>query len=73
MQVDVRMEDRSTMSPNDKKYVVVCYMRVAPEDIELLTLEEARKEVEHWKLLQPENLYMIEEIESEESDVVRKS
>lgn len=50
-----------------KKYQVVCYMRVEQEkeDIEPLTLEEAKKEKEQGEFMQPENIYKIEEIEGE--------
>lgn len=55
---------------SEKKFFVVCYMRVVPDEIELLTFEEAKKELENCYVLQPENRYAIETIEKEESNVV---
>ena len=49
----------------DKKYQVICYMRVAPEDPKPITYNEALKEKEHMELLQPENIYRIEEIDGD--------
>lgn len=50
----------------EKKYRVVCYMRIEPEDeVESLTYEEAVKEKEQGEFMQPENVYKIEEIENE--------
>ena len=46
-----------------KKYQVVGYIKVEPEKIELLTYEEALKEKEQGELMQPENIYKIEETE----------
>jgi len=48
----------------DKKYQVVTYIRVEPEKIEPLTYNEAKKEKEQAELMQPENIYEIEEIRS---------
>ena len=48
-----------------KKYQVVCYMRIEPEDPQPLTYKEALEEKEHLELLQPEHIYKIEEIEGE--------
>tara|TARA_Y100001938_G_scaffold134261_1_gene194513 strand:- start:157 stop:333 length:177 start_codon:yes stop_codon:yes gene_type:complete len=46
----------------DKKYQVVCYMRVSPAIREPLSYEDALKEKEHFDFMQPENVYQIEEI-----------
>jgi hypothetical protein len=46
-----------------KKYQVVCFMRIGPRGPDgPLSYTEALKEKEHWELLQPENIYRIEEI-----------
>jgi len=47
----------------DKKYQVVCYMRVPTEDSEGVSLEEAFKEKDSLMLMQPENIYLVEEID----------
>jgi hypothetical protein len=47
---------------DEKKYIVVCYMRVVPDDPELMTHDQARVEVEQARLMQPENIYRIEDI-----------
>ena len=49
----------------EKKYQVTCYMRVEAEEVEPLTYQEALSEKEHMELLQPENIYRIEEIEGD--------
>ena len=56
------------MMKTDKKYMVVCYMRIAPEDTEsdMLTYEQAMKELDHCRYLQPENMYQIESIDPDE-------
>jgi len=46
-----------------KKYKLIAYIRVEPEDQELMTLEEAQAEKEQGEFLFPENRYDIEEIE----------
>jgi len=52
---------------NDKKYRVVCYIRIDPPDgIELLTECEALLEVANARAMQPENIYRIEEIDETE-------
>ena len=50
---------------NPEKYQVVAFMRIDPEDPEPLTYEDALKEKEHLELLQPENVYRIEEIDND--------
>jgi hypothetical protein len=45
-----------------KKYRIVCYMRIENET-EPMALEEAKKEKEQAELMQPENIYEIEEAE----------
>ena len=51
----------------DRKYRVVCFMRIDCEDseVEPLTLEEAEAEVEHQMFMQPEDMFRVEEIISE--------
>ncbi|MBI4487500.1 MAG: hypothetical protein HY694_00310 [Deltaproteobacteria bacterium] len=49
-----------------KKYRLVAYMRIEPEDEELLTYEEAISEKEQQELMCPENIYCIEEMKSDE-------
>jgi hypothetical protein len=44
----------------EKKYKVVCYMRIDPEDQEPMTMAEAAAEVENLELMQPENKYTVE-------------
>jgi len=48
-----------------KKFIVVGYIRVEPEkeSIEPQTYEEALKDKESQELMQPENIFKIEEIE----------
>lgn len=48
----------------NKKYQVVCYIRVEPEQIESLTYDDAVEVKDNLELMQPENIYKIEEIES---------
>ena len=50
---------------NSKKYQVVCYLRVDSAGPESLTYEQALNEKEHLELLQPENVYRIEEIKED--------
>jgi hypothetical protein len=54
------MEKRS-MS-DDKKYIVVCYMRIVASNAEKLTLKQAASEAEQAILMQPENIYRVEKI-----------
>lgn len=51
----------SPQPDGDKKYIVVCYMRVIPDVPELMTRAEAKVEVEQLRLMQPENIYRIED------------
>jgi len=44
----------------DRRYKVVCYMRIEPDDIEEMTLENATSEAEQARLMQPENIYRVE-------------
>ena len=47
-----------------KKYKIVCYIKVETEyDNELMTHEEAKKEISNLKFIQPENIYKIKKIE----------
>ena len=48
-----------------KKYKIVYYIRVEPEEAEPLTYSEAVVEKVHLDLLQPENIYKIEKIEGD--------
>ena len=57
----------SCRTKDEKKYVVICYMRVVPENPEHLTFDEARAEVESQKLMQPEHIFRIEPIDPEEA------
>lgn len=52
---------------SEKKYQVVCYMRIDPEEGEWdsLTHAEAKAEIDQLKLMQPENIYAIEVIRNE--------
>jgi len=54
-----------------KKYQIVCYVRVEPENPELYdTEEEAENDaLNHFSLLQPENKYEVEEVDVEEEKV----
>ncbi len=47
----------------DKKYKVVCYIRVDSDDNDPLTIEEAISEKEQAEFMQPENIYQIEEVD----------
>jgi hypothetical protein len=46
-----------------KKFRVVSYMRVDPDEPESLTWEEAVEEKEHCEFLFPEDIFVIEEVE----------
>jgi len=45
-----------------KKYRLICYIKVEPEESEQLTYEEALGEKEQGEFLFPENIYRIEEL-----------
>jgi len=45
-----------------KKFKVVCFIRVDSEVEEPLSYEEAKRERENSKFMQPENVYRIEAI-----------
>jgi hypothetical protein len=47
-----------------KEYVVVPYLRIGEGDYEPMSYEDALKEQEHFELMQPENVYRVEEVES---------
>ncbi len=49
----------------EKKYQVVCYLRIDSECKTPLTYEEALQDKEQLELMQPENIYRIEEIDDE--------
>jgi len=46
----------------EKKYQVVCFIRVGPEDPEPLTYKDALLEKGNLEMMQPENIYRIEKI-----------
>ena len=48
-----------------KKYKVICYIKVDTEynKNELMTYEQAKKEVSNLRFMQPENIYKIEKQE----------
>ena len=48
---------------SEKKYQVTCYMRIETEEVEPLTYREALSDKEHLEMLQPENIYRIEEVD----------
>lgn len=52
----------------DKKYQVVCYLRIEPETIEPLTYHDVIREKESLELMQPENIYRIEKIEGDQDE-----
>ena len=54
------------MSEEEKKHYVVCYMRIEPDNIELMTKDRARVEAEQARLMQPENVYRIESIDDDD-------
>ena len=58
---------------SQKKFQVVCYLRIDPEDPEYLTYRDALKEKEHLELLQPENIYRIEDINNDVLQKYRRS
>lgn len=49
------------------KFKVVCYMRIDPEDGEgePMDYDEAKAEIENLKLMQPENVYAIEQCDDD--------
>lgn len=56
-----------------KEYTVVCYMKVIPDDMEEMTLADAKKEQAQQRMMQPEHLWRIEEVSDlmeESNDVV---
>ena len=48
----------------DKQYRVVCFMRIdCEEEYDYkMSLEEAKTELEQLELMQPENIYKVEEV-----------
>ena len=50
----------------EKKYQVVCYIRIDSEDIDPLSYRDAIREKDHLEFMQPENIYRIEEIDGDE-------
>jgi len=45
-----------------KKYRLIAFIRIDPEDDEPLTYEQALAEKEQQELMSPENIYRIEEV-----------
>ena len=56
-------------------YRVISYIRVdiMPEDDEYMSLEEAEGEVRQLELMQPENIYIIEELGEEEMAFLKET
>jgi hypothetical protein len=50
----------------EKKYQVVCYIRIEPEEVEPQTYRDALLEKRNQEFMQPENIYRVEEIDSSE-------
>lgn len=50
------------------KYRVVCFMRIEADasEVEPMTSEEAEKEAEHQRTMQPEDIFVVEPIDEEE-------
>ena len=48
---------------NTKKYQVICYMRIEPEEPMPLTYEEALDDKHQLELMNPENIYILEEFD----------
>lgn len=54
-------ECKNVSDPSEKKYKVVCYLRIDPDAPESMTIRQAQYEIEQARLLQPENIYIIED------------
>jgi formylmethanofuran dehydrogenase subunit E len=67
--VQICVNKGKSMSEDEKKYYIVCYMRINPEDVELMTRDQAKVEIEQARLMQPENMYRLENID-DDVDVV---
>ena len=50
----------------ERKFQIVCYLRVEPESPNYLSYNDAVSEKEHLELLFPENIYKIEGVETDE-------
>ncbi|MBI4531880.1 MAG: hypothetical protein HY709_10235 [Candidatus Latescibacteria bacterium] len=59
--------DKESIRPG-KRYRLVAYLRIDPDNDEPMTYEEALAEQEQHVLLFPENLYRIEELSTEEEE-----
>ena len=59
------LKDIGKGSDKSKKYQVVSYMKIEPDEeaVEPQTYEECLKDKESQELMQPENIFQIEEIE----------
>ena len=52
-----------------RRYRIRCWIPVEPDEEEYYaTSEEAQRVLEHYRLLQPENIYRIEEAEGSDAD-----
>lgn len=58
------LPDKESFRP-EKRYRLIAYLRIDPEEEEPMTYEEALAEQEQQALLCQENLYKIEEVEEE--------
>jgi len=54
------------MTIYDKNYMVVCYMRIVPDNFELMTRDQARAERDHMRYLQPEHMYRVESVDPDD-------
>ena len=59
------LQEREEEALVSKCYRLVSYLRVDPEDAEPMTYEEVLNEQQQQELMSPENLYRIEEVETE--------
>ena len=48
-----------------KRFRLVCFLRIDGEHSELMTKRQAIEEKEQAELMQPENAYMIEEVDTD--------
>ena len=45
------------------KYRVVCFMRIEADEVEPMTLAQAEKEAESQRGMQPEDIFVVEQVE----------
>lgn len=55
--------ERCDCKLEEKKYYLVCYMRVRAEDVQLMSRDQAKVEAEQARLMQPEHIFRIESID----------